>query len=588
MTDRPHLRRWTWGHALANEERSDSLLGIAARDLDRLRQVTATLARHGFGALAHRDARADGDAVALGDGRDVAPADGTMAVRFSRLLADLGPTFIKLGQVLSIRRDLLPPDYIAALETLQDRAPVVPFPAIRDVVESALGRPIEQAFATFDEQPLGTASIAQTHRATARDGTPLVLKVQRPGIERTLRGDLDLLYLASRALETAIDELQLAAVSEVIAEFEKGLLRELDFTAELENLETARMQLDPARRLVVPKPHRELSARTVLAMEFFQGRSLRSLTPGSDVARHAVEELVQAAVKQVFVDGFFHGDPHPGNVLVGPDGDVGLIDFGLVGRLEPAQREDLVTLILAVILGDDATIARVLLRMGTATQRVSLADLRAEVTRIRTTYLAATAIDEVDTGGFAEAFGSAANRFRIKLAPEYAILSKAVATLEGVVRTWHPRIDLVAIARPTVERLVAARWSPTRLLADAMSGASGVGSLLRALPAQLEQLLQDVESGNLQVRAVSPALDELPLRVHQLASRLSLTGFAAALSICAALLVPDTLRLDLRSVLCIACILMAATGWTTLWWWHVLGRGRPFRVKELLKLIRRG
>lgn len=568
---------------MAAPDSRDSLLGIAARDLTRLSQVTATLARHGFGALV-------GAALVPPERpADAEPAEplAAQAVRFARLLSDLGPTFIKLGQVLSIRRDLLPPDYITALETLQDDAPEVPFAAIREVVEAGLGKPLEEAFAAFEERPLGTASIAQTHRATAHDGTRLVVKVQRPGIERILRGDLDLLYLAARALETAIDEMQLAAVSEVIVEFEKGLLRELDFTAELENLETARRLLDPSRALVVPRPHPELSARTVLAMELFPGRSLRSLAPRSPAAQAAVEELVRAAVQQVFVDGFFHGDPHPGNVLVDDAGTVCLIDFGLVGRLEPGQREDLVTLILALILGDDATIARVLLRMGTPTERVSLAELRAEIARIRTQYLAVASITDVDSSGFAEAFGSAANRFRIKLAPEYAILTKATATLEGIVRVYHPDVDLVAIARPVVERIVAERWSPARLLADAMTGATGVGSLLRGLPAQMEQLLADVERGNLQVRAVSPGLDELPQRVHQLASRLSLTGFAAALSICAALVLPDALAMDLRSGLFVFCFAMAVIGWTTLWWWHVLGRGRPVRVSGLMKLFRR-
>ncbi|HEV7735393.1 MAG TPA: AarF/UbiB family protein [Candidatus Binatia bacterium] len=562
---------------LPDQDKRDSLLGIAARDIERLTQVTATLVRHGFGALVGRGADADG----------AADATSSQAVRFARLLADLGPTFIKLGQVLSIRRDLLPTEYIAALESLQDNAPEVPFTAIREVVEVGLGQRLDAVFSSFDERALGTASIAQTHRAIARDGTPLVVKVQRPGIERVLRGDLDLLYLAARALETGIDEMQLAAVSEVIVEFEKGLLRELDFTSELENLELARRLLDPARDVVVPRPYREYSCRTVLAMEFFPGRSLRSLEPSGDAAKHAVEELVQAAVKQVFVDGFFHGDPHPGNVLVGTDRQVCLIDFGLAGHLDQSQRDDLVTLILAVILGDDASIARVLLRMGTSTQRVSLADLRAEVGRIRTTYLTAASIEDVDSSGFAEAFGAAANRFRIKLAPEYAILTKATATLEGIIRTYHPHIDLVAIARPVVERLVAGRWAPTRLLADAMTGATGMGSLLRGLPSQLEQLLQDVETGNLQVRAVSPALDELPMRIHQLASRLSLTGFAAALSICTALLVPPELRFDLRSVLCVLCLVLAASGWTTLLWWHVLGRGRPVSVTAVMKLLRR-
>jgi ubiquinone biosynthesis protein len=225
--------------------------------------------------------------------------------------------------------------------------------------------------------------------------------------------------------------------------------------------------------------------------------------------------------------------------------------------------------------------------MGTPTERVSLADLRAEVSRIRTSFLAAASITDVDSSGFAEAFGAAANRFRIKLAPAYAILTKAGATLEGIVRTWHPNIDLVAIARPAVERVVSDRWSPVRLLSDAMSGATGVGSLLRGLPSQLEQLLTDVEGGNVQVRPVSPALDALPDRLQQLAARMSLATFAAALSVCAAILVPADLELDLRGVLFVFCFVVAVWAWTVLWWWTVLGRGRPLRVGPLLKFFRR-
>ncbi len=561
------------------------MLGIAVRDLERLRRVGATLVRHGFGALLERTPLAR-----FAEGAEAAGGEAGVcaAVRFTRMLADLGPTFVKLGQVLSIRRDLLPAEYVAALETLQDEATVLPFPVVREAVEAGLGRPIGEAFAAFEERPLGTASIAQTHRARACDGSDLVVKVQRPGIEPVMRGDLDLLYLAARALETAIDEMQLAAVSEVIAEFERGLLRELDFTSELGNLQAARARLDPTRKLRVPRPWPGLSSRTVLTMDFFAGRPLRTLEPGSERAHAAVEELLHAAARQVLVDGFFHGDPHPGNVLVDPAGEVCLIDFGLVGTLDVTQREDLVSLCLALLVGDDASIARVLLRMGTPTQRVSLAELRAEVARIRSTYLTVGAIEEVDTSGFIEAFGAAANRFRIKLAPEYAILTKATATLEGIVRALHPKVDLAAIARPYVERIVAERWSPTRLLADAMGGAAGVGGVLRGLPAQLEQLLQDVETGNLQVRALTPELDELPLRLHQLASRLALTGFSAALSICAAVLAPERLGIDLRTGLALSCAAAAASGWTVLWWWHFVGHGRRLRFAPLLRLLRRG
>ncbi len=573
---------------MAIETARPSAFGVAMRDLARLREVATAVAKHGFGELLADTpvARKAFDGEGPPD-EDAGLEAESAAVRLAQLLGSLGPTYIKLGQILSTRRDLLPEEYILALETLQDDAPVLAADVVRRAVEDGLGATIEESFRSFDETPLGTASIAQTHRAVTHAGVPVVVKVQRPGIEQTMRGDLDLLFLAAQVLEASIDEMQLMGISDVVQEFEKGLLEELDFREELKNLLAARQFLDPERRLAVPRPFPELSSQTVLTMELFEGRPLRDLSPGSDGARAAVEELLGAVCKQVFVDGFFHGDPHTGNILVGDDGQVCLIDFGLVGKLREEQRQDLVTLIVATIAGDSGTIARVLLRMGTPTQRVDLAALKREIDRLRAEYLSSATLSEMDSAGFVEEFAAAAGHFRIKLASEYSILTKAAATLEGVIRSLHPDIDLVAISRPYVEHVVAERLSPTTVLQGLAADLGDLGSIAQRLPAQLDQVLHDVETGNLQVRAVTPGLDEIPALLHQAASRVAVGLFAASLSICAAVLVAPVTPSGGRVALAFLCALAAAGGWTALFWWHLIGRGKPLKLGPLLKIFRR-
>ncbi len=568
-------------------DETTSVLGVAIRDAARAREVVQVAMRHGFGELVLKVPFASPFVP-----RSVVAAkvEGTAAERFARLLGELGPTYIKLGQVLSMRSDLLPADWIKALGKLQDKAPPITLAEVEEQIEKALGHPPREIFASFDETPLATASIGQTHRATTKDGLKVVVKVQRPGIGTKMRGDLDLLFFAARALEASIDELKLIQPSAIIQEFEKSLLRELSFTSELASLITMRRLLDPARKVVVPEPIPELSSRTVLTMHYFEGKPVRDLVPRSPEARAAVTELIHAMCKGVLVDGFFHGDPHAGNILVAQDGTVCLIDLGLVGTLSPEQREDLVTLVLATILNDASTVARVLLKLGTPTQRVDIAELKADITRVRSDHVMVSALSDFDSQAFIEEFARAVGKYRVRLATEYSVLVKAAGTVEGLVRALDPDLDVIPLIRPHVEAVFTERWQPGKMVENALGGATGAASLLRTVPTHVDQILHDFQTGNLQVRPITPSLDQLPDRIHDSATRIAVSIFAASMSIGAGLVVPtgwETPIEWLRIALFAAFFVSAISGWVVTWFWHWLGRGLSLRLSPILNLLRR-
>ncbi|MEZ4339061.1 MAG: AarF/UbiB family protein [Sandaracinaceae bacterium] len=567
-------------------EEPRSMFGVAIRDANRLRKVASVVVSHGFGEVVLRTPLAG----LVGKAKAGEEARGDAPERFTRLLGALGPTYIKLGQVLSMRADLLPAAYVQALSTLQDKAPVIPFADVRQVVEGGLGQPLEELFAEFEEEPLATASIGQIHAAKTTDGRKVVVKVQRPKIGDVMRGDLDLLYLAARALEASVDELKLIAPSEIIAEFEKNLLRELNFTAELANLVRAKQLLDPARPITVPVPLPELSCRTVLTMTYFDGIPVRDLEPGSAEAEHAITEILHAMCKGVFLDGFFHGDPHAGNILVNEEGTLCFLDMGLVGTLSPEQRDDLVTLVLGTILDDASTVARVLLKMGTPTQRVDIGELKREIIRVRAEYVMVRSVGEVDTQGFIDEFAQAVGKYRVKLATEYSVLVKAAGTVEGLVRSLYPDVDALAITKPYVERMFGERYNPQQMVQQALGGGVGAASLLRTLPTHVDQILHDFETGNLIVNPKTPTLDKLPDTLHQSATRIAVALFAASMTIASAVSIPagyegymDWARIGMFVVF----TSMAIGGWTVTWWWHWLGRGVNLKLTPILNFFRR-
>ena len=524
------------------------------RDLKRAREIVAVLARHGYGYLLRRERLGEAAGPELDGAAPAAPApqdeplDAT-AGRVRRLLEDLGPTFIKLGQILSTRPDVVPGPVAAALKTLQDAAPRIDGAAVLETIRTELGRPADEVFEAFELEPIATASIAQVHRARlVREGGPrdVVVKVQRPGIHARMHADLSLLRWLAWALEGTIEEVSAYSPSAIVDHFEGVLREELDFGHELGNLERARAHFaDRPDLLVVPEPFPEASSARVLTMERLDGLKITAAAevPGCD--REAlVQRVVETTYKQVFEDGFFHGDPHPGNVLVLTDGRIGMIDFGVWGRLSAAQQDVLVELLVSIALKSPPTLSRLALRVGQPPPSFDRGAFEAEVAALMDRYVGVE-LARLAAGTLMGDIVDVIRRHRIRIPPEFAVLARATATLEGVLREVYPRFDLQRLAMPYVQRLLLRRLDAERLGPEAVALLLGLRAFVTEVPSQLDQLLRDLSTGRFQVsvRPDSLAGLEAAARVHGV--RQALAVLAAGAFVCAAVLSlhPDPWRL---------------------------------------------
>ncbi len=498
---------------------------ISVHDLPRVTEVARVLASHGFGELAR----------IVGVDTATSQSDTPVAMRVRLALADLGPTFIKLGQVLSVRPDILPPHVIAELATLQDNAPQVEWPAARAVLEEELRVPPEELFASIDPVPVASASIAQVHFAVLKDGTEVAVKVQRPGIERTLRSDLHILYTLARALEGRAQVPGLYTPVEIVQEFEAALQTELDFLQEATAGERFRSLHKGVSGVAVPAVHRELCTRRVLVMERIVGRRLASVEGGSEEGRALMRKLIECWYFELFEFGFFHGDPHPGNLMVGERGELVFLDFGLTGQLSGEMQDVLTSVFTGLAFKDAESVALAIYRAGATAERVDLKAFRAEIERMMAKYEGATLSRLSERGSLTE-FVEVASRYRIQLPREYAILARATSIVDGIARRLLPDADIVAEVRPFAQRLVSRRFGPERLGADAFRALQHAQVAFRDLPTQTNQLLLDLERGRVVVTTRDPDAEALRIEIRHASTRIVLALCSLGLGVSGALL----------------------------------------------------
>jgi ubiquinone biosynthesis protein len=495
---------------------SRGVLREAFQDANRLRQIAAAVVKHGFGAYLDRTRLREtlGRDAPPPVGGELPAPDRKSAARFRQLLAELGPTFTKLGQLLSTRPDVLPAHWVEELESLQDDCPPLPPDVVRREIERGLGQPLRDLFKELDETPLASASIAQVHRAVTHSGEEVVVKVQRPNIRQQIESDLQLLDYLAKLLEAVIEETKLYTPSGVIEEFDRTIHEELDFNNEARN---ARAMADASAGrafLVIPRVHSALSSTTVLTLDYIGGVKLSEADAAGGFDQEVVaRNVIEASFRQLFEDGLFHGDPHPGNILVLPENRIALLDFGLVGRLTRVQQEALVTLIVAVALRDADTVARVLNRIGVPESHTPIAEFRADIAAILDRYLGLR-LEEIRTATLLRDLLELAVRHRIRIPKEYAVLAKASVTIEGIVRRLYPRLDILEVGLPYAKELLLARFNPSDASTVLLKSLLKLQSIAEDVPTQLSQILVDLESGKFRVNVHSEPIDRIAAHVR--------------------------------------------------------------------------
>ncbi|HKP60141.1 MAG TPA: AarF/UbiB family protein [Polyangiales bacterium] len=537
------------------------------RDLGRLREIAGVLARHGFGELLTRTGLAS-----LVPGKNAESSEPRLAVRARRVLEELGPSFVKLGQLLSTRPDLLPADMIEELKRLQDDVPPLPFAEMKPEIERELGATIPEIFSSFDERPLASASIGQVYHAMLRsdDGeAAVVVKVQRPSVGPTIDRDIDLLYWFARVLERSVPETGVYRPVRLVEEFDRAIRAELDFAQEADNAERFAHNFADLPTVRFPRVYREYSSRKAITMGYFEGENIFDAVQHGASAERIAKNAVQIVVKMVFEHGFFHADPHPGNILIlgSPEAPIlGLVDLGLVGRLSPRLRDRLVDLVVAAGTRDSRAIADALYSIGKPTKKVDRMAFEAEVARLSDKYLGRR-LGDVPFSDLIRDLANASLRYGMETPPDLLMVGKAVMTVEGIARQIYPALDIVEEMRPYFTEIVGYRYSPERLTSDMLHIATRFANAATEFPARAEDILEDLRHGRMSVDVRQTSLMRA---TERLGKRIFSGLVVAALVLAGALLVARGYAAYGGALFGVAAVwtgVMAAT--------LALGRGRP-------------
>ncbi len=514
----------------------------SVRHLQRYREIASVFIRHGFGELVDMLELLPYLSLPRRLLRRGEPAPSPLGVpqRLRLALEELGPTFVKLGQMLSTRPDILPTVYIDELTKLQDTVPPVPWGPIRAQIDAEFQRPLEELFPDFEPVPIAAASLSQVHAATLPDGTSVVVKVQRPNIQSLIETDLEILFDLARLIQ---ERTPLGAVYDLLGiaeEFAITLRAELDFCREGRNADRFRANFVKEQYLHIPRVYWDFTTRRVLVLERISGIKFDDID-ALDAAGYDRERIAMNAarmiIREVLVDGFFHADPHPGNFAVMPNEIIGAMDFGMVGHLSHRARSDLIRLYIVAVQLDEEGIVDQLIQMGVVSGNLDRAGLLRDIARLLRKYHGMP-LETIRANEVIDDIMPVAFRHNLRLPSDLWLLGKTMAMMEGVGLKLCPDFDIFAVSEPYVQRFMRQMALPGNWGPPLIKGVNDWTALMRLIPRVSSQVLTRVEREGLEIRIDIKDLKQVLSRVDRQANRLSLSMLLAALIVGLALMIP--------------------------------------------------
>lgn len=510
------------------------------RNIKRYRQILGVLVRYGFGDIISR-LNLDFFIKSLkfkSLKKDQFERVST-AGRLRMVFEELGPTFVKLGQILSVRPDILPENYIAELQKLQDSVPPFPGTQAQHAIESQFGKDIDQLFSSFDITPIASASIAQVHRATTKQQTEVIVKIRRPNIQQIIDTDLQILSELARLIERNVPESHLLSPTRIVTEFSRTIRSELNFYREAQNIERFRKNFAEEDTVYMPNVCWELTSEQVLTMDYVQGIKI-SDTAALDAAgldrKTIAVNGAQLILKQIFEHGFFHADPHPGNIFVLPGNVIAPLDFGMVGNLDEEEMEIVSALLTAFVKKDVKRIIDALINLDVLDQTTDTRELKLDLADFIDRYYQVP-LRQLNIGNIFTEVIAIMRRYQIPLPAELTLMGKALITEEAIGRTLDPEFDMVSLARPYVERLLLRRLDPRRQLKEFAGSIDDFIRLLKTLPSELKLIITKIKRGEVKIQFEHRGLEQHVARLNQMGNRLAFSLIVAGLVIGSSLII---------------------------------------------------
>ncbi|MFJ7848702.1 ABC1 kinase family protein [Peribacillus sp. NPDC097224] len=508
------------------------MFGKRLKHAHRYQEITNAFLKNGMGYFIYRLGLSDGKSTSK-----VAPEENlnlrSIGERLHKILQSLGPTFIKLGQIASTRRDIVPEEIVRELEKLQDQVTPFPFEKARQIIEAELGDSLESLFLEFQETPLATASIGQVHVARLHSQEVVAIKVQRPDILPNVETDLEILDDLTRLMEARIPWARRYQIRKMIDEFAKSLRAELDYNSEGRNGERIAKQFIDNQGIKIPKIHWDYSTKKVLTMDFIKGIKInhyKQLDEEGYDRRIIADRLANSILQQILIDGFYHGDPHPGNIVILPGNVVSLMDFGMVGRLEEEMKYQFASLVINLKRGSTTGLINTLSNMGLLTDETDMSSLRYDIDELRNKYYDIP-LSQISLGGAVNDLFSVANEHKVMIPPEFTMLGKAVLTMEAIVEELDPNFSIMKAAEPFGERLLKERFHPKNLAKKTWNQFIESAEAISELPKDIRDVSDIIKKGKLRLDINIPELQVFLHKLDQISNRLSFSIILLAFSI---------------------------------------------------------